>query len=114
MTSESVLAYWILWKQQHGLRAQPPEGCGGGRTYHGLVVEGEALQLPQSVGGGRQLFENHKRLSPHLHGLHGHNVNNLTELGEQSVEGSLQLCGGGGGGAARASSSHANPKYADG
>lgn len=64
-------------------------------TYHGLVVEGEALQLPQSVGGGRELLEDHEGLTPHLHGLHRHDLHYLTELREERVERTLQLCRGG-------------------
>jgi len=62
-------------------------------AYHGLVVEGEALQLPQSVGGGGELFEDDKGLSPHLRCLHGHDVDDLTKLREERVERTLQLCG---------------------
>ncbi len=61
-------------------------------AYHGLVVEGEALQLPQCVRGGGELFEDDEGLSPHLHGLHGHDVDYLTELREERVERTLQLC----------------------
>lgn len=64
----------------------------GRSRYHGLVVEGETLQLPQRVGGGCQLFEDHEGLSPHPHRLHGHDVDNLTKLGEERVERTLQLC----------------------
>lgn len=78
--------------------------------YHWLVVEGETLQLPESVGGGGKFFEDDKSLSPHLHGLQGHNVNNLTKLGEESVERSLQLCRGRG--AESGSPSHTIPQCA--
>lgn len=61
-------------------------------AYHGLVVEGEALQLPQGVGCSRELFKDDERLSPHLHGLHGNNVDDLTELREERVQRTLQLC----------------------
>lgn len=60
--------------------------------YHGLVVEGEPLQLSQSVGGGSELFEDHKGLTPHLHGLHGHDIDDLAELGEERIQTALQLC----------------------
>lgn len=60
--------------------------------YHGLVVEGEPLQLSQSVGGGSELFENHKGLTPHPHGLHGHDIDDLAELREECIQTALQLC----------------------
>lgn len=63
------------------------------KAYHGLVVEREPLQLSQSVGGGSELFEDHEGLTPHLHGLHGHDVNDLAELREERVQTALQLCG---------------------
>lgn len=62
-------------------------------AYHGLVVEGEALQLPQGVGGGGELFEDDEGLPPHLRRLHGHDVDDLPELREERVERALQLCG---------------------
>lgn len=61
-------------------------------SYHGFVVEGEPLQLPEGIGGGSQLFEDHKGLTPHLHGLQGHDVDDLTKLGEEGVQGALHLC----------------------
>lgn len=61
-------------------------------AYHGLVVEGEPLQLSQSVGGGSELFEDHEGLTPHLHGLHGHDIDDLAELREERIQGALQLC----------------------
>lgn len=60
-------------------------------SHHGLVVEGEALKLPQSVGGGGQLLEDHEGLPPHPHGLQRHDADDLTELGEERVERTLQL-----------------------
>lgn len=101
MTSESVLAYCILWKKTKRVKGTAAQGEevsddhdeGGVPAYHGLVVEGEALQLPQGVGGGGKLFEDDEGLSPHLHRLHGHDVDDLPELGEERVERALQLCG---------------------
>lgn len=62
-------------------------------AHHGLVVEGEALQLPQSVGGGGELLEDDEGLPPHRRSLHRHHVQDLTELRQERVEGPLQLCG---------------------
>ena len=61
-------------------------------SYHGLVVEGEALKLPERVGGGGELLEHDEGLSPHLHRLHGNDVDDLTELREERVERPLHLC----------------------
>lgn len=55
-------------------------------AHHGLVVEGESLQLAQRVGCGRQLLEHDEGLAPRLHRLHGHDVDDLAELGEERVE----------------------------
>ena len=63
-------------------------------AYHGLVVEGEALQLPQCIGGSSKLLEDDEGLPPHPHGLHGHDVYDLAELREEGIERALQLCGG--------------------
>lgn len=60
-------------------------------AYHGLVVEGEALKLPQGVGGGGELLKDDEGLTPHPHGLHGHDVDDLTKLREERVERALQL-----------------------
>lgn len=62
-----------------------------GGTYHGLVVEGEALELSESICGGGKLFEYHKRLAPHLHGLHCYNIQYLAKLGKEQVERPFQL-----------------------
>lgn len=61
-------------------------------SHHGFVVEGKALQLPQGVGGCSELLEHNEGLAPHLVRLQGHNVQDLSELGEESVERALQLC----------------------
>lgn len=61
-------------------------------TDHGLVVEGESLKLSEGIGGCRKLSEDHKRLTPHPHGLQSNDVHNLAELGEQGVKRPLQLC----------------------
>lgn len=57
--------------------------CG---TDHGFIVERESLKLSEGIGGCCKLSEDHKRLTPHLHGLHRNNVHNLAELGEQGVQ----------------------------
>lgn len=67
-------------------------GPSDSHSYHGLVVEGKTLKLPQRVGGGGELFEDDEGLSPHLHGLHGHDFYYLTELREERVERTLHLC----------------------
>lgn len=69
-----------------------PSDCLFFSAYHGLVVEGEALQLPQCVGGSGELFEDDEGLSPHPHCLHGYDVDNLTKLREERVQRTLQLC----------------------
>lgn len=48
--------------------------------------------MSQSVGGGSELFEDHEGLTPHLHGFHGHDVDDLAELREERIQGALQLC----------------------
>lgn len=62
------------------------------QTHHGFVVERETLQLPQGVGGGGELLKDDEGLTPHLHRLHGHDVDDLTELREERVERALHLC----------------------
>jgi len=60
-------------------------------SYHGLVVEGEALELPQGVGGRGELLEDDEGLAPHLHRLGGHDVDDLAELREERVQRALHL-----------------------
>lgn len=58
----------------------PPEHVCRAGTHHGFVEEGEALELSEGVGGRGELFEHHKRLAPHLHGLQRHDVHDLAKL----------------------------------
>lgn len=63
-----------------------------GGIYHGFVVKRKSLHGSQGIGGTINLFKNNKGLTLHLHALCNQNVQDLSELGEYSVQRLLQLC----------------------
>lgn len=69
--SESVFAYWI--------------------RYHGLVVEREALHGTQGVGGTADLLEDDEGLAPHLQAPRHQDIQDLAKLGEDGIQGLLEL-----------------------
>lgn len=55
------------------------------RLYHRLVVEGEALHLAKSIGGGRGVVEDHPGLPFVLQRLEGQHLQYPPELREHRV-----------------------------
>lgn len=60
--------------------------------HHGLVVEREALHGAQGIGGAADFLEDDEGLAPHLQAPRHQDIQDLAKLGEDGIQGLLELC----------------------